>query len=230
MVLRKSLALAAVLTASIGGFAIAASETPAGMKPVTIVPAQIDPTCRKGKAKSYDECSDQLELYEQAKKLAAAEGKTLLVVYGAEWCMWCHVFTQHVKGVHSSFTYTYGSPKDTEKLQTSIFEEGENADALADAKALNAFVAQNFVLLEVEANYAPNGEEVLGETGAFEAYKGMLPFIYSAGRNGYAATLNTESAELPKVEGNAYRGYDRKKLLTELRQLHAASRDKTAVR
>src|SRR5215467_14534017 len=65
---------------------------------ITTVPAELDRACRRGRAKLYDECSDQLSLFETATTRAVAEGKVPLVSYGAEWCIWCHVFERYIHG------------------------------------------------------------------------------------------------------------------------------------
>lgn len=74
-------------------------------------PERIDPQCRNGKARVFDECGDQLALFTAALAKANSEGKTLLVEYGAEWCIWCHVFDAHISGEHGEFRYTYGLPR-----------------------------------------------------------------------------------------------------------------------
>jgi len=73
---------------------------------ITSFPEQIDRNCRNGKAKIYDECSDQIDLFEAAQSKAQAEGKITLVSYGAEWCIWCHVFDAYIHGQLDKFTYT----------------------------------------------------------------------------------------------------------------------------
>jgi len=63
---------------------------------LTVVPEAVSPACRNGRAKLFDECSDQFELLDRARQLAKAQNKVVLVSYGAEWCKWCHVFVDEI--------------------------------------------------------------------------------------------------------------------------------------
>ena len=73
---------------------------------ITTIPSEFNKNCRRGRAKLYDECSDQSLIFEAAKQLAAAENKVLLVSYGAEWCIWCHVFAKYIHGERTRFEST----------------------------------------------------------------------------------------------------------------------------
>lgn len=63
---------------------------------VTSYPKSLDKTCRDGRAKTYDQCSDQFAMYQEAFDAAQEQEKVLLVSLGAEWCVWCHVFARTV--------------------------------------------------------------------------------------------------------------------------------------
>ena len=83
--------LLALLLASFTSAALAAGDGA-----VTVFPKKLDPDCRGGRAKTYDQCADQFALYTKAFETAQAEEKVLLVSLGAEWCVWCHVFSYTV--------------------------------------------------------------------------------------------------------------------------------------
>ena len=103
-------------------------------------PSHIDKKCRAGNAKLYDECSDQLEIFDEALRTAKKTGKTLLVSYGAEWCIWCHVFDAYIKGGKTKFTYVYASREaPDEKYQSTIYEREKN-DVTKQAISLFRFV------------------------------------------------------------------------------------------
>lgn len=76
---------------------------------ITRFPEKLNKACRRGRAKLFDECGDQWAMFNAARKRAAAEGKALLVSFGAEWCIWCHVFDQYIHGGKTRFSYTFGS-------------------------------------------------------------------------------------------------------------------------
>ena len=98
--------------------------------------------CRGGKAKLYDECHEQAPIFDKALRMAKGQGKTLLVSYGAEWCIWCHVFHAYVTGENGSFTHPYSDEDDTERYSATIHERAES-DPSGPAADLAAFVAQN---------------------------------------------------------------------------------------
>ena len=167
---------------------------------VTIVPEGPSPDCGNGHARLYDECSDQFELLNQAKQLAKEENKVVLVSYGAEWCKWCHIFVDTV---------------------------------LADSKtdALNAFVSQSFVIVHIDATYATNGGTVLRKTGAARAYGIGLPFFYSLNDAGmYAAHIVNQRVLILRNQGAPEDGFDRQKLLADLKLLQARALGRSAGR
>jgi hypothetical protein len=191
---------------------------------ITTVPAEFDKSCRRGRAKLYDECSDQLRVFEAATRLAAAENKVLLVCYGAEWCIWCHVFAKYIHGERTRFEYTYGSPNAPEAQQTSTIYEREKQDVTKEAAELSDFVGRSFVVVHVDGQYAPNGIAVLEQSGAAPYMGNSIPFIFTVDRNGrYAAHFNHELAEIRRDTHDWYRGYDRRKLLTELQRMRDAA-------
>lgn len=89
--MRKLTIILMFLMSSIASPAVA-ENTPS----VTTYPISLDTECRDGRAKTYDQCADQFELYQNAFNAAQEEEKVLLVSLGAEWCVWCHVFSNTV--------------------------------------------------------------------------------------------------------------------------------------
>jgi hypothetical protein len=190
---------------------------------ITTIQAEFDKSCRQGRAKLYDEWSDQSRIFEAAKQLAAAENKVLLVSYGAEWCIWCHVFAKYIHGETTRFKYTYGRPNAPESRQTPTIFEREKRDVKADAAALSAYVARSFVVVHIEGQYAPIGAAVLEKTGAAPFMSYSIPFIFTFTidrRGEYAAHFKNAPVEIRRDTDDWYRGYDRRKLLAELQRMH----------
>ena len=199
------------------------SPAPAKSSPRIYVsyPERIDPACRDGKATLFDECGDQIELFKSALARAKLEKKVLLVEFGAEWCIWCHVFDTHVNGEHTSFEYTYGAPEEPDKRYSATFREARGSDA-ALAPELRQFVADHFVIAHVDGAHAPNGYEVLELAGADRNPRG-IPYIFSVDATGrFAKKFDHDPIEKRRdADDDWYRGYDRRGLLKQL----AAMRD-----
>ena len=214
------------LAAAVIGSALARSgDSPPLAHAYAGFPLEIDSKCRDGKAQIFDECGDQLALFKTALARANLEHKVLLVEFGAEWCIWCHVFDAHINGEHHRFTYTYGTPDEPESRQTTTFKEGKGADARA-ANALREFVAANFVIVHIDAAYAPNSDHVLEASGASERYDETLPFIFSVDQRGkFAQKFMSDAVEKRRdTESDWYRGYDRAGLLARLTSMRDAAR------
>jgi hypothetical protein len=221
--MRKQWPLAAITLLSLGS----CSEDSVETRPHIYVsfPLSIDPRCRDRKATMFDECGDQSALFATALARAKSEGKVLLVEYGAEWCIWCHVFDAHINGDRDRFRYTYGRPEEPEALDTRTFNEGEKSDPAA-ADALRDFVATHFVVVHVDAEYAPGGDTVLEATGADEYYAGGIPFVFTVDAKGHiAGRFDHDSVEKRREGGSDwYRGYDRAGLLRQLTEMHDTAR------
>jgi thioredoxin family protein len=205
----------AALTLGVG----LATPVPAA-EPLSVFPARIDPACRGGQARLYDECGTQMDVLAAAQAQAARTGKVVLVSLGAEWCIWCHVFEAYVTGGHSRFRYQL------EGENYTLFE-GFAADK-AGAAALRDYVARTFVIAHIEAQYSPDGTDVLDMLDAWDAYTDSIPYIFSIRDNRFAAALPDEGQRPDMVERREgvfwYRGYDRATLLAELKKLEAAAR------
>ncbi|WP_422377697.1 DUF255 domain-containing protein [Roseibium sp.] len=209
--------LAAFLT--ISSIAIAKAEN------FTKLPAELDENCRYGLAKLYDECADQRAIFDQALQNARREGKTILVSYGAEWCIWCHVFDAYLSGTKTKFEYEFEDPDSPGDLYSATLYEREREDVSTLASSLNDYVRENFVLVHIEGQYAPNGDAVLQNTGAFEHYSGGIPFVFTVDHNGqFLQKINTSAIETRRDSfWDWYRGYKRVFLLEELRQARRKS-------
>lgn len=192
---------------------------------ISVLPEQIERSCRGGRAALYDECGSQTKLLRQAIFHAETNGKVLLVSYGAEWCIWCHVFEQYIKGEHTTMTYRFSEPGDSNTEEVTL-QEKPDRDPTAEAAALTKFVADTFVLVHIESYYASDGYDVLTQTGADETFNGGLPYIFTINAEGqYAAHLQSSTVETRR-DGwiDWYRGYDRPGLMAELARMADAAR------
>jgi hypothetical protein len=211
------LAIGLTLLASLTLVACAREEISKPPRVYVTYPEKLDPACRDGSARIFDECGDQLGLLEQARARAKSENKVLLVEVGAEWCIWCHVFDAHINGEVDRFRYTYGSPDEPEARYTTTFEEGAWADAEA-ARQLRAFVAENFVVVHIDIENAPNGSAVLDATASRDHFPGGIPFVFTVDESGqFANRFKHDPAERRRDETlDWYRGYDRRNMLAQL--------------
>jgi len=223
---RKALVLIALAICAGVGASFLTNETPKPRpKAYTGIPAALSPDCRDGTARMFDECTDQTVLFDEAMVRAKAENKVLLVEFGAEWCIWCHVFEAHINGEYDKFRYTYGGPDDPEARRTTTFEEGKPWSDAQAAEELRNFVAANFVIVHIDLQYAPGAWKVLTDTGADQYFKGGVPFVFTVDRYGqFAAVFNHDAVERRREDANWYRGYDRRGLITQLTAMRDAAR------
>jgi hypothetical protein len=102
--------------------------------------------------------------------------------------------------------------------------EREKQDVTKEAAELSDFVGRSFVVVHVDGQYAPNGNAVLEKTGAARYMDNSIPFIFTVDGNGrYATHFNHDFAEIRRDTNDWYRGYDRRKLLSELQRLRDAA-------
>jgi hypothetical protein len=212
---------------AIGAIAVLTScgeevEVPS-VRSVVSFPEKIDSSCRNGKAKLFDECGDQLALYNAALARADAEGKVLLVSYGAEWCIWCHVLDAHLEGARRKFRYTFGSADEPDARETATIFELDDQDAV-HADRLNQLVSTSFVIVHIDSQFAPNGLTVLESTGADQLTIDWIPFVFAVNKSGrYVASLDHDAVEKRREGTNWYRGYNRQKLIDQLVRLRDAA-------
>ena len=197
----------------------------AGQDIVTTLPQTPIHGCRGGKARLYNECHAQQPIFDKALREARkGQGKTLLVSYGAEWCIWCHVFHAYVTGEHGSFTHPYSDADDTERYSATIHERAES-DPAGPAAGLAAFVAENFVLVHIDSRYADDGWDVLDAAGATQGYGNRLPYIFTVDPSGrFAAAMVHDRVQTRRDTDDWFRGYDRDRLTAELSRMQEAAR------
>ena len=185
---------------------------------ISIYPKLINKDCFAGRALSYDECGLQKEVLNKALREANKNDKTVLIVYGAVWCIWCHVFKEHIKGNYGKFNYKL------EGQQGYSLDENPSNTEIIQAKELNVFATKNFVIANIEAQHSFDGYDVLFETGGSKHIKDSIPFIYTIDKNGQflkdmPSTHDLETLEKKRGGENWYRGYNRNVLLIELKKL-----------
>jgi len=191
---------------------------------VTSFPKTLSKTCREGIANIYDECGSQQQILNNALRAAQESGKSVLILYGAEWCIWCHVFDKYVKGVSRQFNYQW-QYHDGDNLSWAM-KERANKEAELEASILNQYFADNFILAHIESFYAPDGEQVLADLAYDVDNIVGVPVILVLNQAGEIAGEMKSSKELIGLEirsdsGKEFRGYDRMLLLDELKRLRA---------
>lgn len=213
-----ALGLVFVTLASCGEVAVEAPPSE-NLPKLVKVPSEIPKSFGNGRAKLYDDCADQKVLFEEASLLAKQEGKTLIISYGAEWCIWRHVFDKYVQGYSDTFTYTYGEPSDPQAWTDTLREKAEH-DAASEALEFTTYFRENFVLFHLESDNAPNGDAVLTQTSASTYYDNWLPFIFTVDEAGrYFGHIDYEEVQIRRDTMDWYRGYDRQKLTTALKKI-----------
>lgn len=183
-----------------------------------IFPKTISDDCFAGRAVSYDECGLQRLLFDRALNAANKSDKRLMIVYGAEWCIWCHVFKEHVKGHSGKFEYVI------EGQSGYYMDEYATMIDRAQAAQIAAFTAKNFVIVNIEGQYSFDGQSVLQHTGADKHIGQAIPYIFVVDKNGgFIRDMpdSTENKDLEKRRDTDdwYRGYNRSVLLAELKKL-----------
>ena len=164
-----------------------------------------------------------MTILQDAIRSARAQHKRVLIVYGGEWCIWCHVLDNYFHGKFRSFDYEWRI-SDGDIQTWSMREQISPAD-IKDARALNRYVANNFVIAHIENAYA-NGDEAVALTGFDPKDIYYYPFIVALDSKGkYAGHMVSTDAikgfEIRRSGGEEFRGYDRRILLTQLIKLKA---------
>ncbi len=217
---RRALLVSAVL--ALGSSAALANET--SLAPVQntalIIPATVPASCKQETEQPqilFDLCADQLTLLREAQQKAKETNKLVLVSFGADWCIWCHVFEAHILGKFGRYTYptNEGPWAMDEKLKWQSL-----VDAKVQSAALRTFVAEQFVVVNIGQQAADGGVSVLKDTQAEAHFPGGLPFIYALDNQGkFAGAINSSEVEIRRDGRNAYRGYKRAKLMDALKSL-----------
>ncbi len=156
--------------------------------------------CPKQQAGSlFATCLPQAEVFQRARDHAAAENKLLLVDYGADSCIWCGVIDQYFDG-------NIGIQH--EKIEHLDF---------GFSRMLAQTMSKNFILVHINSEVEAEAREVMAGIGAEAVVGGPIPaFIALDPASGATERAYLEKAENP-VDGE-YHGYNRTKLVTELRR------------
>jgi Protein of unknown function, DUF255 len=215
----KLIALSALFAMSVVSVMSLASGSPLPSPQsgtLQIVPAQVAVQCPQAKQKEqilFDLCGDQRAFLQEAQRLAKASNKVVLVSYGADWCIWCHVFEAHILG--GSGVFTYATPDGPWTMK-----EKKNTDNAVQAAALKSFTADHFIVVNIAQETGESGLSVLRDTKAEGQFSGGLPFMYALDQNGhFAGSINSSTVEVRRDGKSPYRGYDRAKLLAALQSL-----------
>lgn len=201
--------LTAACTGKAEAPAIPQAEIAAAAAGIVSYPLSLDPGCRDGRAIAYDECSNQLDLYKAALDQAKAENKALLVIIGAEWCGWCRAFDAHLKGATGRYDRV---------------SKDKRGDVSKPALALVTYLADNYVVVHIEDDYAPGAEDVVASANAQAYFQEKYPTIFAVGPDGkFAAKLDHPYVKIQKSAPDPYQGYDRRLVLEELKRLHKAA-------
>ncbi|MCI4660444.1 MAG: hypothetical protein MRY63_01300 [Neomegalonema sp.] len=211
---------ASLLCGAMFGEAHAQAQLPA--QPLISLPTSLFKDCLNGRAKIYDQCTDQGAIFAAARARAQAEDKVLLVAFGAEWCVWCHIFDAYIRGEHGSFHYTVEG-------EAVAMSEAEQAAQAQEAAGLASFAAERFVLAHIEGHKAPGGQAVLEQAGAAPFFDDWIPFIFAVDREGQYVGHVLASQVNTRIDGPdgkpVFQGYDRAALRLALQELHDAARE-----
>ena len=144
-------------------------------------------------------CLPQEKVFQKARAHAAAENKLLLVDYGADSCIWCGVIDRYFDG--------------------DIGVQHEQIDHLDFGLSgqLARTMSKTFILVHINSEVEAEARQVMAGIGAEAVVGGPIPAFIALD----PATGATERAYLEKAENpvaGEYHGYDRGKLLTELRR------------
>ncbi|MBK8198839.1 MAG: hypothetical protein IPK75_10735 [Acidobacteria bacterium] len=190
--------------------AVPQAEIEAAAAQLVTYPLSLDPACRGGRQRAYDECSNQLDLFNAALDRANAEDKALLVVIGAEWCGWCRAFDAHLDGATGPY----------DRLNAK-----KRGDVSRAALELVTYTAGNYVIVHIEDEYAPGTDEVVAATEVGDNFQHYYPTIFSVTPDGkFAAKLDHPYVKIQLGAPQPYQGYDRARVLSELKRLRKAAR------
>jgi thiol-disulfide isomerase/thioredoxin len=203
-----------IVLASLALAACAKDDSRPTKRSYVSLPEVLDPGCRDGKAKIYDECGDQLSLFKAALERANNERKTLLVFYGAEWCAWCHALDAHLNGEASSFRLTGDGIEAASRASSS---SNKSDDSVAQLREL---LHKSFVIVHIEAQLAPNGIATLKLAGAEEKFLGRIPLLFSVDSVGrYTTSLDHSFIRTSQEGTDVYCDFDRSDLLAQLAKI-----------
>ena len=164
MTLKQTIATLCLVAFCGLGFSALAQGDDASPLAIESFPKTLDKNCCDGLARIYDECGDQSAILNAAVAAARAQNKSVLVVFGSEWCIWCHVFDSYIHGQRGMHDYKWRAEQDGELVHWPM-QEMMDEDIRKDAVALNRYVAEHFVVAHIEAG-ADNGRQALEQIPA----------------------------------------------------------------
>jgi len=95
--------------------------------------------------------------------------------------------------------------------------ERAERDVSQEVHDLKKFVSENFVIVHIDYEHSPDGDDVLSKANAMEHYSGGVPFIFTVDAAGqYVEELEHSATETRRDTDDWYRGYDRVRLLKAL--------------
>lgn len=152
-------------------------------------------TCPHLPRGQFARCVAQSDILNSASARARTSGKRILVLVGADWCVWCAVLNRYIDG--------WADPA----------LEPMAAGTAGDADTLARFVARNFVIAELNAE-STDIEETLKRAQLTPGNLRELPaaFVIS---HGAVQVVNFRRAEIRR---GSTQGYSRTALLNILRQ------------
>ncbi len=220
---------AAIVSATEPAAASDAMGKSGGFFPVESFPKTLPKDCRDGKAKLYDECGSQFDVVKAAVAQAKTMNKTPLIVYGGEWCVWCFVFDAAIRGEYQPSYYVYAL--NTVSKQWEVQEKTDEQVA-EQAKRLNQYVFENFVVAHIESHVSPDGAAAIDATGFNSAAIEFYPAILSLTTDGdyadhfFAYVAMAAKTERKDKQGQKLLEFDRLLLLEQLQRLKQSAMGK----
>lgn len=147
----------------------------------------------------FARCVAQADVLDAAARKARASGRRVLVLVGADWCVWCVVLNRYIDG--------WNDPA----------MEPMAAGTAGDADTLARFVARNFVVAELNAD-STDIQDALKRAQLQPDQVKELPAAFVVS-HGSVDVVRLSRAELPKTVG--FKGYSRMALLRILRETMA---------
>jgi hypothetical protein len=147
----------------------------------------------------FARCIAQSDVLDAASARARASGKRVLVLVGADWCVWCVVLNRYIDG--------WNDPA----------MEPMAAGTAGDADMLARFVARNFVVAELNAD-STDIQDALRRAHLTPDSVRELPAAFVVS-HGSVDVVRLSRAQLPNASN--FRGYNRMALLRMLRETMA---------
>ncbi len=189
-------------------------------------PKYLPNDCRGSKARLYNECGSQAEILVSAINAARKSEKTTLLLYGAEWCVWCFILNDTLNGQFHSSYFEYERDDSTGKWGV---QEKTDVTVSERAQSLNAYVAQHFVIAHIEAEHAPDGAATVDAIGFDSDNIEFYPFMATLNNNGeytdhlFGYQVMSQNSNRKDRNGRLLKQFDRAELLRRLKLMRAAA-------